>query len=132
MAVVQEARNADVVAATKMNAEGQAISEQKKDKVIDIYALIDKNRIAPPPTMEPAAERKKNRKRKTKKVPAGLQEHIIKYNMIAEHSSASSGMKLGQLLLVDAEEARKQLKQFITKPVFGDARSLFEHGRGAV
>lgn len=62
-----------------------------------------------------SAGRKKNRTKKVKKVPGGLQEEVRKYGVIAKLASACSGIQFGELLCGDAEEETKQLKRFITR-----------------
>lgn len=57
MAVFQEARNADVVAAAKISTDGLDISRQRRDIVMDIDALIETNRKAPTPVVVPAVGR---------------------------------------------------------------------------
>ena len=104
-----------MVAAAKRNAEGEALPKQRctRDKAAipnllkpPTAAGLGQGAGAIPPflTSQRRTRRKKAGKTTTKKAP--LQEHVGKYNVIAELANASSGLNLGQLIRGDAEAAK--------------------------
>lgn len=74
---------------------------------------------------EPRRKRKKTGE--TKKASCALQYFLQNCNMIAELDSFSLGMNFGQFLRGDADEARRQLKNLVTKTAPGTQASLECH-----
>lgn len=74
---------------------------------MDIDALVNKAAIVRPLLIVPMSGKKKTKVRRAKKETGSSQNHVGKYNVVAELASAPTGMNFGQLRRGDADEASK-------------------------
>lgn len=63
---IQESLKGDLVAAAKRNADGQALSNQRRDHAMDIDALMNKSSIVRPPMVVSEPKKSKTKAKKTK------------------------------------------------------------------
>ena len=120
---IAESTDGGLVAAAKRNAEGEAIPKQRKIRdEVTIPKLLNPSRTVPPGLPmapgrtlfeAPIARKPKRKKMKTRK--AALQEHVGKYNVVSELARAPSGLTFGQLVLGDAESARREINGLLAR-----------------
>ena len=105
-----------MVAAAKRNAEGEALPKQRRtqEKAAISYLLnpptaagLGQGAGAIPPFLTSQRRTRHKKAGKTTTKRAALQEHVGKYNVIAELANDSSGLTFGQLIRGDAEAAKK-------------------------
>ena len=121
---IAEKMKEDMVAAAKRNSEGEALPQQRRTQENAAIphllnpptaAGLGQGASAIPPflTGQRRTLRKKTGKTTTKK--AALQEHVGKYNVIADLANASSRLKFGQVVCGDAEAAKKEIGRLFSR-----------------
>ena len=115
--IVTETTVNEVVAATRRDAEGEAIPKQQRtdeQQKLQVYPRLQNPQMRTEYTQlgsqvrsvrNTARKAKKTRARKSKK--NGIQEHVRKYSVLSELANVPSGLTFGQLVRGDADEAKK-------------------------
>ena len=119
VSILTEVCSDDFVAATKRTADGAPLPKQvRAEGDIPVHDLLNPAPRLRVPRNEigqlrqlPRGQRPRRTKNKTKK--AGIQEHVGKYNVVAELANAPAGLTFGQLMRGDAEEAKKEIRRLL-------------------
>ena len=130
---ITESTKGEIMAATKRNAEGEALPKQSKNREeVAIPRLLNPAPVVPRgtlawneplrvPRVKPIRQKKKNVSKK-----AALQEHVGKYNVVSELANAPSGLTFGQLVRGDAEGASREIKRLLSRKL-GRSRGFAGH-----
>ena len=114
VSIVTEVCSDDFVAATKSTVDGEPLPKQVRAEgdipVQDLFNSAPRLRVPRNETGQlrqlPRGRRLRRRKNKTKR--ACIQEHVGKYNVVAELANAPAGLTFGVLMRGDADEAKKE------------------------
>ena len=115
----------EVVAATKRDAEGEALPKQQRTdekQKLRVYPRLQNPQMRNECTKlgsqvrsvrNTARKAKKTRTRKAKK--SGTQEHVRKYGVLPELANAPGGLTFRQLVRGDADEVNMEIRRLLTK-----------------
>ena len=108
----------ELVASVKRNADGEPVARTRKDGGGEpISSLLNPSKYWTPNHMrKPLKPGRRTRKKRTSKKNA-VQEHSGKYDVVSSLAKAPSGLKLGQLIRGDGDEAKKEIRRlFNSRP----------------
>lgn len=107
---------ADVVATTKISADGEALPKQyRSDGEVSTPMLLNTHLSegnVRGPTMYDQTPRKQKQRKLRKE---SIQDHASTYKVLTELAYASSGLTFGQVIRGDADDSMKKIRKLISR-----------------